>query len=167
MVHTCVEKLSHHLFVHIMACRLQDIIWTNIRFVVIGTLEKRMSIYFESYCDTFETRNELKTPSAKWRPFCVGLSMMTVPKSGGIPSWSKQNVIMMFYMMMSWCHKMETFFVLLAFCAGNSPVTGEFPSKSAVSSSSNVFFGPRLNNKRLSKQSRSLWRHCNDKYRNI
>ena len=29
-----------------------------------------------------------------------------------------------------WCHQMETFFKLLALCAGNSPVTGEFPHKS-------------------------------------
>ena len=30
-----------------------------------------------------------------------------------------------------WRHQMETFFALLAFCAGNSPVTGEFPTKKA------------------------------------
>ena len=28
-----------------------------------------------------------------------------------------------------WRHQMEAFFALLAFCAGNSPVTGEFPHK--------------------------------------
>ena len=29
----------------------------------------------------------------------------------------------------AWCrHQMETFSALLAFCAGNSPVTGEFPA---------------------------------------
>ena len=31
-----------------------------------------------------------------------------------------------------WRHQMETFSVLLAFCAENSPVTGEFPSQRTV-----------------------------------
>ena len=44
---------------------------------------------------------------------------------------------------------METFSALLAICAGNSPVTGEFPAKRPVSQSFDVFFDLRLN-KRLS-----------------
>ena len=44
---------------------------------------------------------------------------------------------------------METFSVLLAICAGNSLVTGEFP---AMTRSFDIFFDLRLNN-RLSKQS--------------
>ena len=65
---------------------------------------------------------------------------------------------------------METFSALLAICAGNSPVTGEFPPQRPVTRSFDVFFDLRLN-KRLSKQSRRrwfetpshpLWRHCND-----
>ena len=64
---------------------------------------------------------------------------------------------------------METFSALLALCAGNSPVTGEFPAQRPVTRSFDVFFDLRLN-KRLSKQSwswwfetpsRPLWRHCN------
>ena len=31
-----------------------------------------------------------------------------------------------------WCHGIETFSALLALCAGNSPVTGEFPSQRPV-----------------------------------
>ena len=67
-----------------------------------------------------------------------------------------------------WRHQMETFSALLALCAGNSPVTGEFPSQRPVTQSFDVSFGLRLN-KRLSKQSWgwwfetpscSLWRHC-------
>ena len=65
---------------------------------------------------------------------------------------------------------METFSALLAICAGNSPVTGEFPTQRPVTRSRDVFFDLCLN-KRLSKQlrgwwlettSRSLWHHCND-----
>ena len=68
-----------------------------------------------------------------------------------------------------WRHQMETFSALLAFCEGNSPVTGEFPSQRPVTLSFGVFFDLRLN-KRLSKQSWgwwfetpscSLWRHFN------
>ena len=46
---------------------------------------------------------------------------------------------------------METFSVLLAICAGNSPVTGEFPTQRPVTRSFDVFFDLRLN-KRLNKQ---------------
>ena len=64
---------------------------------------------------------------------------------------------------------MVTFSALLTLYAGNSPVTGEFPSQRPVTRSFNVFFDLRLN-KRLCKQSgsrrfetplRSLWRHYN------
>ena len=47
---------------------------------------------------------------------------------------------------------METFSALLAICAGNSPVTSEFPAQRPVTRSFDVFFDLRLNN-RLSKQS--------------
>ena len=68
-----------------------------------------------------------------------------------------------------WRHQMETFSALLAICARNSPVTGEFPAQRPVMRSFDIFFHLRLN-KRLSKQgsgwwfetpSRILWRHCN------
>ena len=55
-----------------------------------------------------------------------------------------------------WRHQMETFSALLAICAGNSPVTGEFPTKRPVTRSFDVFFDLRLN-ERLSKQSWSWW----------
>ena len=72
-----------------------------------------------------------------------------------------------------WCgmrrHHMETFSALLALCAGNSPVTGEFPTQRPVTRSFAVFFDLRLDQqlrkrwKRLwfEAPSRSLWRHCN------
>ena len=68
-----------------------------------------------------------------------------------------------------WRHEMEKFSALLAICAGNSPVTGEFLAQRPVTRSFDVFFDLRPN-KRLSKQSwgwwfetssRPLWRHCN------
>ena len=68
-----------------------------------------------------------------------------------------------------WRHQMETFSALLALCAGNSPVSGEFPAQRPATRSVDVSFDLHLN-KRLSKQSwgwwfetplRSLWRHRN------
>ena len=64
---------------------------------------------------------------------------------------------------------MEEFSALLAICAGNSPVTGEFPAQRPVTRSFDVFFDVRLK-KRLSKESWGwwsetpslpLWRHSN------
>ena len=73
----------------------------------------------------------------------------------------------------SWLrHQMEIFSALLALCAGNSSVTGEFPSQRPVTRSFDVFFDLRLN-KRLSKQPRGwwfetlscqLWRHSSVSY---
>ena len=66
---------------------------------------------------------------------------------------------------------METSSALLAICAGNWPVTGEFPTQRPVTRSFDIFFDLRLN-KPLSKQSWSwwfgtpscpVWRHCNAK----
>ena len=39
-----------------------------------------------------------------------------------------------------WRHQMETFSMPLAICAGNSPVTGEFPTQRPVTRSFKVFF---------------------------
>ena len=68
-----------------------------------------------------------------------------------------------------WHHQLETFSALLAICAENSPVPGEFPAQRPVTRSFDVFSDLRLN-KQLSKQSWgwwfetlscSLWRHRN------
>ena len=68
-----------------------------------------------------------------------------------------------------WQHRMGTFSALLAFCAGNSPVTGEFHTQRPVICNFDVFFDMSLN-QQMSKQWRRrrfetslrwLWRHCN------
>ena len=50
-----------------------------------------------------------------------------------------------------WRHQMETFSALLAICAGNSPVPGEFPTQRPATRSFDVFFDLHPI-KRLSKQ---------------
>ena len=47
---------------------------------------------------------------------------------------------------------METFSALLAICAGNTPVPGEFPAQRPMTLSFDIFFDLRPN-KRLSEQS--------------
>ena len=68
-----------------------------------------------------------------------------------------------------WRHQMEASSALLAICAGNSPVSGEFPAQRPVTRGFDVCFD-LCPNKRLSKQSwgwwfetpsGSLWRHSN------
>ena len=69
-----------------------------------------------------------------------------------------------------WRHQMESFSALLAICAGNSPVPGEFPTQRPVTRSFDVFFDLHPN-KRLNKHwwgwwfetpSCPLWRHYSD-----
>ena len=42
-----------------------------------------------------------------------------------------------------WRHQIETYSTILAICAGNSPVTGEFPAQMPVTRSFDVFFDLR------------------------
>ena len=71
-----------------------------------------------------------------------------------------------------WRHQMETYSALLAICAGNSPVPGEFPAQRPVTESFDVYFD-LSRNKPFSKQwwgwwferlSCPLWRHCNGNF---
>ena len=91
------------------------------------------------------TRNRMKNDLLEWKKFY--LMWITVAR----------------FMMTS------SFSALLAICAGNSPVPGEFPAQRPVTRNFDVFFDLCLN-KRLSKQSWgwwfetpswSLWRHSN------
>ena len=85
---------------------------------------------------------------------------------GNYCHWTQQEVITW------WRHQMETFSALLALCAGNSPVSGEFPAQRPVTRSFDVYFDLHLI-KLLSKHSRGwwfetlscpLWRHRNENH---
>ena len=79
-----------------------------------------------------------------WRPNICQISILT-----GHAKFNCQTIS-------SWRHQMETFSALLAICAGNSPVSGEFPAQRPVTRAFDVSFDLRLN-KRLSKQSWGWW----------
>ena len=89
-----------------------------------------------------------------------------------IPRWTMTYI----HILMAWCVFMMTSSngkqksASPAFCAGNSPVTGEFPAQSPVTWSLDVSFDLHLD-RQLRKQwrrwwfetlLRSLWRHSND-----
>ena len=63
---------------------------------------------------------------------------------------------------------MKTFSALLAICAWNSPVTGEFPAQRPVTRSFDVFFDLRLNGavgdlrRRRAHYDVTVIRHSND-----
>ena len=131
------------------------------------------------------TKMHSKASSAKWRPFCPegdGLHHFCAHLPRGrhfrpqvthcvtleMQVWKKPKTIM-FINFTWWRHQMEIFSVLLAICAGNSPVPDEFPTQRPVTRGFDVFFDLHLN-KRLSKQpggwwfqapSLLLWCHCN------
>ena len=58
-----------------------------------------------------------------------------------------------------WRHQMETFSTLLALCAGNSSVTGEFPAQRPIRRSFDVFSDLHLS-KRLSNRMYIFRLHC-------
>ena len=61
----------------------------------------------------------------------------------------------------SWRHQMETFSALLAICAGNSPVPGEFPAQRPVTQSFGVSFDLCLNKRWVNNRGAGdLRRYC-------
>ena len=70
----------------------------------------------------------LTVPADSLAPFCAGTSGSTVM----ITLSYKEPYIYragIWRLTTSWRHQMETFSALVAICAGNSPVPGEFPNK--------------------------------------
>ena len=83
-----------------------------------------------------------------------GMWLITVPY-GPIPSADTINTLTPEQQQWQnrqawWRHQMETFSALLAICAGNPPVPGEFPAQRPVTRRFDVLFDLRLN-KRLNK----------------
>ena len=63
-----------------------------------------------------------------------------------------------------WCHQMETF-AWLAFCAGTSPVTGEFPAHRPVTETFDVFFDLRVINGCVNNREAGDWIHHRTHYK--
>ena len=82
VTHICVGKLT------IIASdnglspgRRKAIIWTNARILLIGPLGTNFSENLIEILTFSFTKRRLKVPSAKWRPFCLGLNVSWTPTS--------------------------------------------------------------------------------------
>ena len=78
VTHICVSKL---IIVGsdngLSPSRCQAIIWTNAGILLIGSLGTNFSeIFIEIYTFSFK-KMYLKISSGKWRPFCLGLNVLT------------------------------------------------------------------------------------------
>ena len=92
VTHICVSKLT-------IICtdnglspgRRQAIIWTNARILLIGPLGTNFSeILIEIYVFSFK-KMHLKMSSGKWRPFCLGLNVLSPKSSKYFPRRACQN----------------------------------------------------------------------------
>ena len=124
-------------------------------------------------CDVFVDENE-DTLSVFTILFVMWLSFFVMMYWEGFIQWNVIFVIPVddnsfrgLVMCMSWWRfEMEILPALLALCAGNSPVTSEFPSQRSVMQSFDVFFDLRLN-KRFDKQSWGWWFETHQVYYDI
>ena len=140
----------------------------GICFVATGTLRPKLwSAWKNVPFPCLNIRNTITSPS--WNCAKMNWAKSKSKFHIGIP----QSYILWRWNGLRWNGIMTslngTFSELIAICAGNSPVTGEFPTQRLMTRSYVVFFDMRLN-KGLSKQSWSwwfdspshpLWRHCN------
>ena len=168
--------------------RPQTIIWTNddaIQRRRYGVLRKWALILFMSAtdrCITYINSGMLEPTrfltarkrvesiaSIVWQMFQVLYNTLKVQISQELITSNNTETLSW------WRHQMQTFSALLALCAGNSPVTGEFPAQRPATRSFDVFFDLPLN-KQLSKQSwgwwfetpsSSLWRQSNVYFANV
>ena len=103
---------------------------------------------------------DLGRPRGISRPNVLLFSYIALLEKGF--KWQIENVdiVFLYFVWLKivswWRHQIETFSALLAICAGNSPVPGEFPVQRPVTRSFDVFFDLPPN-KRLSKQSWGWW----------
>ena len=75
VTHICVIKLTIIVSDNgLSPCRRQAIIWTNAGILLIGTNFGEISIKILTFS---YTKMRLKVSSAKWRPFCLGLNVLT------------------------------------------------------------------------------------------
>ena len=133
--------------------RRQAIIWTNAGILLIGPRGTNFSeILIGIHTFSFK-KIHLNMSSAKWRPFCFSLNVLNP-----MASWCRHmdTLVMWHWYYPWWRHQMETFSAFLALCAGNSPITGKFPSQRPVMRRFDIFFHLCLN-KHLSKQSWGWW----------
>ena len=97
-----------------------------------------------------------------FRNFTTRWDTRSVPQQR-LPHDTSRHIVILVAVKQWWRHQMETLSALLALCAGNSPVTGEFPSQRPVTRSFDVFFDLCMNNGWINTRDAGyLRRHCAD-----
>ena len=92
MTHICVSKLTNIGSDNVLSPdRRQAIIWTNAGILLIGLLGTNFNeMLIEIHAFSF-TKIHLKMSSGKWRPFCLGLNMLTRQPSTDVFSMVYQH----------------------------------------------------------------------------
>ena len=152
----CVTSFLHQPINMMVMVDWQNI-WKKLQYVFIKSFVWLIYQFLVDSCDWFTHMDQFQ--------YCMGcITIALIPMEQykkGMAKWLTWNSW--------WLHQMETFFALLAICAGNSPITGEFRAQWPVTLSFDIFFDLCLN-ERLSKQSwgwwfettlHPLWCHCN------
>ena len=79
VMHICVGKLTIIGSDNgLSPGRRQAIIWTNAGILLIGPLGTKVSEFFSGIKIVLFKKMHLKMSSSKWRPFCLGLNVLTV-----------------------------------------------------------------------------------------
>ena len=107
----------------ICMCNVWDCHWKGSDVIPLATVP-----FFIAYCP--RTCTNCLSRCNEVRPYiCNAFCYRQIRSSHDLWAW--------------WRHQIETFSALLALCAGNSHVTGEFPSQRPVTQSFDVFFDLR------------------------
>ena len=115
--------------------RRQAIIGTKAGILLIGPWGTNFSEILIVILTFSFKKIHLKMSSAKWRPFCLGLNVLSMHSNVYLvlqlfTPWVVSALgLSSDYRITWWRHQMETFSALLALCAGNSPVPVNSPHK--------------------------------------
>ena len=129
----CVSVQNYPKYFDVNALQSHVLVFrTNPKYIDVDALQSHVLVFrtIPKYIDV----NALQSRVLVFR---------TIPKYIDVDAL--QSHVLVFRSIPRWCHQMKTFSVLLALCAGNSPVTGDFPSQRPVTLSSDISFDLYLN----------------------
>ena len=117
-------RFSHRWLNHILMCVANNTILSEINFA-------------------FRSNGIIYSSQYRYRLHSIG--QINTVLLGGVQKWRVWTNYREAYKISWWRHQMETLSALLAICAGNSPVPGDFPAQRPVTRRFDVFFDLRLN----------------------
>ena len=124
---------------HTQILNTQAIFWTNAWILLIGSLGTNFSGFVIEIHTFWFKKMHLKMSYGEWRPVCLGLNVWNpFVSTTNIWTGTTRKTMRVYGPLTWWRHQMETFSALVAFSAGNSPVTGEFPAQRPLTRSFDV-----------------------------